>query len=85
MPNISVEDLERAVGQLGRSEKGQRALGDLLAFLEDGGISLDEENQRHFFCLLSGAWGSYAGTTLEALRAAVKPQDDLALVEVAAA
>ncbi len=58
---------------------------DLLVFLENGGISLDEENQLHVLCLLSGNWGSYAGTTLEALRAEVKPQDDPASVEAAAA
>ena len=58
---------------------------DLLAFLENGGISLDEENQLHVVCLLSGAWVYYAGTTLEALRAVVKPQDDQASVEAVAA
>ena len=85
MANVSVEDLERAVVQLGRSGKGQRAMSDLLALLENGGISLDEENQRHVLRLLSGAWGNYAGTTLEALRAVVKPQDDPASVEAVAA
>ena len=85
MANVSVEDIERAVVQFGRSEKGQQAMKDLLAFLENGSISLDEENQLHVLCLLSGAWGSYAGTTLEALRAAVKPQDDPASAEAAAA
>ena len=84
MANVSVEDLERAVAQLNRSEKGQQAMQDLLAFLENGGISLDGENQLHVLCLLAGAWGNYAGTALEALRCMVKPQDDPAPVEVAA-
>ena len=84
MPTLSIEDLERAVVQLGRSEKGQQAMRDLLAFLENGGISLDTENQLHFLCLLSGAWGNYAGTALEALRCMVRPQDDPATVEAAA-
>ena len=57
---------------------------NLLALLENGGISLDEENQRHILCLLAGAWGNYAGTALEALRCMVKPQDDPASVEAAA-
>ena len=85
MANVSADDVERAVVQLGRSEKGQRVMSDLLALLENGGISLDEENQLRVLCLLSGAWGNYAGTTLEALRAVVKPQDDLASVEAVAA
>ena len=76
MLNVSVEDLDRAVVQLNRSEKGQQAMQDLLGFLENGGISLDGENQLHILCLLSGAWGNYAGTALEALRCMVKPQED---------
>ena len=86
MPNVSVEDLERAVTNLGRSDKGRQALRDLLAFLENGGISLDGNNQLHVLYLLSGAWGSYSGTTLEALRAMVRPEpeDEPGPVEVAA-
>ena len=85
MANVSADDVERAVVQLGRSEKGQRVMIDLLALPENGGISLDEENQLRVLCLLSGAWGNYARTTLEGLRAVVKPQDDLASVEAVAA
>ena len=84
MPNVSVENLECAVVQLNRSDKGRMAMRDLLAFLENGGISLDADNQLHVACLLAGAWGSYAGTTLEALRCMVRPQDDPRRVEVAA-
>lgn len=57
---------------------------DLLAFLENGGIRLDAENQLHVACLLAGAWGSYAGTTLEVLRCMVNPQEEPGPVEVAA-
>lgn len=60
-------------------------MSDLLALLENGGISLDEENQRHLFRLLLRGLGNYAATTLEALRAVVQPQDDLASVEAVAA
>lgn len=81
MPNVSIEDLERAVVQLGHSDKGQQAMRNLLAFLENGGTSLDANNQLHILCLLSGAWGNYAGTTLEALRCMVKPEDDPAVTE----
>ena len=84
MANVSVEDLEKAVVQLNRSDKGRTATRDLLALLENGGISLDAENQLHVVCLLAGAWGSYAGTTLEALRVMVRPQDDPVAVEAAA-
>ncbi len=84
MPNVSVEDLERAVEQLGRSEKGQQAMRDALALLENGGISLDGDNQLHILCLLAGAWRNYAGTALEALRCMVRPEAELDPVEVAA-
>lgn len=84
MPDLSVDDLEKAVEQLNRSDKGRTAMRDLLAFLENGGISLDGNNQHHVLCLLSGAWGNYAGTTLEALRSAVTPEDEPESVEVAA-
>lgn len=83
MPNVSVENLERAVAQLGRSEKGQQAMRDLLAFLENGGISLDAENQLHVNRLLAGAWGEFAGTTLDLLREMVRPQEDPVSVEAA--
>ena len=84
MPTVSIEDLERAAMQLGRSDKGQQAMRDLLAFLENGGISLDGNNQLHVLCLLSGAWGNYSGTALEALRWMVNPQDDSVAVEPSA-
>ena len=77
MTNISVEDVERAVVQLSRSEKGVQAMRDLLGFLENGGTSLDEANQLSILCLLSGAWGKYAGTVREALRVMVNPRVDL--------
>ena len=84
MANVSVEDLEKAVVQLNRSDKGRTVMRDLLALLENGGISLDAENQLHVVCLLAGAWGSYAGTALEALRVMVRPQNDPVAVEAAA-
>ncbi len=84
MPNVSVEDLERAVEQLVRSDKGKQAMCDLLAFLENGGISLDGNNQLHVLCLLSGAWGNCAGTALEALRGMVNPQTEPVAVEASA-
>ncbi len=84
MPNVTAsEELEQAVAQLSRSDKGQQAMRDLLAFLENGGISLDAINQRQILGLLSGAWGSHAGTALELLRDAVSPEEESASVEVA--
>ena len=83
MPNVSIEDLERAVTNLNRSDKGQQSMRDLLAFLENGGISLDGNNQLHVLSLLSGAWGNYAGTTLEALRSMVRPENEPEPIEVA--
>ncbi len=84
MPNVSSGDLEAAAAQLARSERGRHALRDLLALLENGGVSLDGDNQRHVLCLLAGAWGSHAGTALTALRGAVEPEDEPAAVEAAA-
>ena len=69
MENPSIEDLERASAQLRRSEKGQQAMRNLLAFLDAGRISLDANNQQACRVLLAGAWGRFAGTAREVMRA----------------
>ena len=74
MLNISIVDVERAIGQLGRSEQGRQAMRDLLVFLENGGIDLDAANRLSFLCLLSGAWHDHAGTVLQALHIMVPPR-----------
>ena len=83
MPNASVEDLERAVAQLSRLEKGQQTMRDLLALVENGGISLDTVNQRQVLGLISGAWRNQGGTVLESLRDVVNLEEELVSIEAA--
>ena len=56
---------------------------DLLTFLQNGGISLDSNNQLHVVRLLSGTWGSHAGKALEALRVMVRTQVARVKVQIA--
>ena len=67
MKTITIEDLENAAGALARSSKGKRALRDLLALLDNGGVCLDLENQANVRTLLEGAWGEFAGTSREVM------------------
>ncbi|MDA7667732.1 hypothetical protein N8611_01865, partial [bacterium] len=48
--------------------EGLKAAIDLLAMLEGGAISLDEQNQAAVHTILKGAWGELSGTALDALR-----------------
>jgi hypothetical protein len=66
--HINHADIETAVDQLTESDKGMAAAIDLLAMLEEGGISLDEQNQAAFLTILKGAWGELPGTVLDVLR-----------------
>jgi hypothetical protein len=61
-------DIETAVDQLTKSEKGMTAARYLLIMLEGGAISLDEPNQAAVQTILAGAWGGLSGTALDALR-----------------
>jgi hypothetical protein len=58
---MTKEQLDKAGSQLSESEKGRQAMKDLLAFLDNGAIGLDEQNQAAIMALLDGAWGEYAG------------------------
>jgi len=51
-----------------QSDKGMSAAIDILAMLERGAISLDEQNQAAVQTILAGAWGGLSGTALDVLR-----------------
>ena len=63
--------LHHAATSLAKSETGQEALGDLLAFLNRSGLRLDAQNRQHCCTLLAAAWNGQAGTVLAAMRARV--------------
>jgi len=66
--HINRADIETAVDQLTGTEKGLSAARYLLLMLEDGAISLDEQNQAAVQTILAGAWGGLSGTALDVLR-----------------
>ena len=66
--HINHADIETAVDQLTKSEKGMSAACHILEMLESGAISLDEQNQAAVQTILAGAWGGLSGTALDALR-----------------
>lgn len=69
---IDERDLQDAIEQLCRSEKGRDALALLYPFV-DASLSLDGSNKRACQVLLMGAWGSFPGTALDLLREAQPP------------
>ena len=75
--HINHADIETAVDQLTKSDKGKQTAIDLLAMLERGAISLDEQNQGAVNQILAGVWGGLStvsntsidsGAALNALR-----------------
>lgn len=62
--------LNNAISVLSGSDRGRDAIRDLLALLDNGGLSLDHQGQRAVLALLELAWGSKPGSTLEAMREA---------------
>jgi hypothetical protein len=70
---MTTTDLEAAAARLNRSEKGRQAMRDLLAFLDNGALTLDYDNQSAVLTLLTGAWGQYAGTARDVMREALEP------------
>jgi hypothetical protein len=65
---MTMEQLDKAGSLLAESEKGRQAMRDLLAFLDNGAIGLNEQNQAAIIALLDGAWGEYAGTARDVMR-----------------
>ena len=66
--STSIADLEAAAAALNSTSRGQKAMRDLLAFLDNGGICLDSENRGHVITLLGSAWGDWAGTARDVMR-----------------
>ena len=65
---MTMEQLDKAGSLLAESEKGRQAMRDLLAFLDNGAIGLNEQNQAAIMALLDGAWGEYAGSARDVMR-----------------
>lgn len=69
------EKIQMAVENLSQSEVGKEALKTLHHWFRKGrGLSLDSSNIEAVSLLLSEAWGSHAGTTLEYLDSAVSSE-----------
>lgn len=64
--------IHRAVEQLSQSETGRDTLRRMLEWFEASGCNLDAENKYAVLRLIEGAWGSAAGTTLDAMREALR-------------
>lgn len=61
--------LQQAIDQLKRSAEGRNALAHLVAWMDEGGVTLDVDNQEAVVTLLLGAWGEFSGTTCDMMRA----------------
>lgn len=73
-PNVTEIDVEAAVKQLCRSERGLKAMRDTLAMLSTGGMALDAQNQQAILTLLFSAFNDWPGYTLDVMRAAVEEE-----------
>lgn len=67
MRAITTDDVTRAAETLSRSDRGRVALRALDRFFDDGGLSLDSDNQYAFLTLVIAAFGSFPGSTREAI------------------
>lgn len=71
-PNLTEADIDSAVQQLCKSERGRYAMYDTLAMLDAGGISLDGDGQQAIMTLLYAAFTDWAGYSRDAMRAALE-------------
>lgn len=67
----TMTDIQDAVAQLAKSRKGRNAMRHVLAWLDDDGLALDEQNQEAISVLLQAAWSGLAGSSRDAMRAAL--------------
>lgn len=65
---ISKEQIEQAINQLAKSDRGRDTMDDLIKFLETSAWGLDGKNQTAVITLLIAAWDSWYGTVLQSLR-----------------
>jgi hypothetical protein len=70
------EALADAVKQLGQSERGQQAMRDFLALLDNGGCGLDGNNWRALGTLVRVASVGYCGRLFDALDEALHPESE---------
>jgi len=70
-PNLTEADIDSAVGQLCRSERGREAMRVTLTMLDSGGIGLDAESQQAVMTLLYAAFTDWPGYSRDAMRAAL--------------
>lgn len=70
--DLNQEAIEAAAQRLALSARGRDALRRLQIWMEHGHcLGLDSRNQGAVLILLDGAWNGLAGTTREAIHAAV--------------
>lgn len=62
--------IAKSIEHLMETARGRGAIVHLHAWLIGRGCGLDSRNQAAVLTVLEGAWGLYAGTTLDALAAA---------------
>jgi len=60
--------LTAAIDQLGTSCRGRSALAQLLRWLEDDGLGLDQFNQDAVFVLLKAIWGRWPATARDMIQ-----------------
>jgi hypothetical protein len=72
---MTTESIQKSIVQLSQSERGHEAMTRLLSLLENGGMSLDGQNQHAILTLFLGAF-ELPSTTLVALRNAVGAKGD---------
>lgn len=75
---LTREDLAQAVNALRDTERGRKALRDLLAFIINGGDGLDCVNQEAVFTILNCQFGPFAGSTREEIKRALAKREAVA-------
>jgi len=69
--NLTEADVDSAVRQLSRSERGRVALRGVLAMLDQGGLGLDQTNKQAVLTLLCSAFYDWSDYTHQVVRAAM--------------
>lgn len=73
-PDFDAQELQQqreaifaAAAHLRTTDRGRKALESIWHFFEEGGMSLDEDNQQAVLMLMSAGMGHFQGTVREAL------------------
>lgn len=67
----TVGEVQSAIDQLARSNRGVNTLRILFKWLDADGIGLDACNQAAVCVLLEAAWGQWSGTVRDMMREAI--------------